>query len=187
LEKLADNYLMLGVKSGDLDKMALLFERYSSVLYGFVYRSINDAAISQDIVQTVFYRMIKYKESFTGQGEFRTWMYHIARNAIVDNYKKGNKIEYKDDITLIGDKIPSGSNLEKDLEKKQSKEMIHKALNYLSDDNKEIILLSKFQELSYKEIAEILDTNENNIKIKVHRALKQLKEIYLKIENGSTR
>jgi RNA polymerase sigma factor (sigma-70 family) len=183
LDLLADNQLMLGVKAGDLDKMALLYERYASALYGFVYRSTNAAEESEDIVQTVFYRMIKYRSSFTGDGQFRTWMYHIARNVVTDAHNKKGRVDYHDDLSVLGLTIASDHDAHGDMEARQSKDLLTIAMNRLNENDREVLILSKYQELSYKEIADILDTNENNIKIKVHRAFKQLKEIFLKIQN----
>lgn len=173
---------MLCVKEGDTSKMALLFEKHHKMLYSFIYRSIGNQSTSEDILQTVFFRMLKYKESFTGGGEFRTWMYHIARNTIVDEYRKTNKVDYKDNILDIGSQLEDDKRSDFVLQKKDEAKMIQKALNMLPEDHREVLILSKYQELNYKEIAEILNTNENNIKIKVHRAIKSLKDIYLKLE-----
>jgi RNA polymerase sigma-70 factor (ECF subfamily) len=181
LEQLADNFIMLCVKEGDTSKMALLFEKYHKILYSFIYRSIGHSSTSEDILQTVFFRMLKYKESFTGVGEFKTWMYHIARNTIVDEYRKTNKIDYTADIYTAANNLEEDRRSDTILQKKDEAMLIQKALNMLSEDQREVLILSKYQELSYKEIAEILNTNENNIKIKVHRAIKSLKEVYLKI------
>jgi RNA polymerase sigma factor (sigma-70 family) len=87
LDSLTDNALMLRVKTGDLNRMRLLFERYHRELFGFLYHSSSDAEASEDMVQTVFYRMLKYRHTFTGEG-FRTWMYHLARNVLIDNAKQ---------------------------------------------------------------------------------------------------
>ena len=175
---------MLGVKAGDLDKMALLFERHSRPLHGFAYRLTCNAALSEDIVQTVFYRMLKYKSSFTGQGSFKTWMYHIARNVINDGYQKQKNMDYTENIALHYDRISADESVQTELETKQSNQLMHKALGHLSYESREILMLSRFQEMTYKEIAQVLETNENNIKIKAFRAMKQLKDIYIKLDNG---
>lgn len=183
METLTDNYLMLKVKAGDLDKMGLLFERYHRALFAFVYHSTGQAATSEDLVQTVFYRMLKYRHTFTEVGEFRTWMYHLARNILIDNAKKNSRMVYQNDITNLSEKVFSEASVEKHLEKKEANEMLHEALIKLSPEHREVLILSRFQELSYQEIAEIMNTSEGNIKVKVHRAMKELKSIYLKNEN----
>ncbi len=170
---------MLKVKAGDLDKMGLLFERYHKPLFGFLYHSTGQRATSEDLVQTVFYRMLKYRHTFTESGEFRTWMYHLARNVLIDNAKKNNRIVYNENFTELSDKNLSESSFEKDFEKNEANEILQKSLTKLSLEHREVLVLSRFQELSYKEIAEILHTTEGNIKVKVHRAMKELKSIYM--------
>ncbi len=171
---------MLKVKAGDLDKMGLLFERYHKPLFGFLYHSTGQRATSEDLVQTVFYRMLKYRHTFTEIGEFRTWMYHLARNVLNDAVKKNSRMSYQADVTIMSENTFSEASADIQLEKKQESEMLHLALNKLNSEHREVLVLSRFQELSYQEIAEILNTSEGNIKVKVHRAMKELKSIYLR-------
>lgn len=180
MNALTDNSLMLSVKADNLDKMGLLFERYHRVLFAFLYHSTGQAAHSEDLVQTVFYRMLKYRHTFTGEGEFRTWMYHLARNVLNDSVKKNHRMIYQNDITILSEKTVYEPSPDIQLEKKQESETLHEALAKLSPEYREVLILSRFQELSYQEIAEILKTSEGNIKVKVHRAMKELKHIYLK-------
>ena len=165
---------MLKVKAGDLDKMGLLFERYHKVLYGFLFHQTNNRPISEDLCQTIFYRMIKYRKSFGGDGEFRTWMYHLARNVLIDHHKKESKMQYKDDLA---DYEHSENLTEQNIIQAEESELLRNGLNKLPSDQKEILILAKFQQLSYKEIAEIMQTTEGNIKVKVHLALATLKEL----------
>jgi RNA polymerase sigma factor (sigma-70 family) len=85
LNPLSDNSIMLKVKNGDLDKLGLLFERHHRALFGFVFHMTGQRELSEDMVQNVFYRILKYRHTFRGDGEFKTWMYHMARNVINDN------------------------------------------------------------------------------------------------------
>jgi len=173
---------MLRVKSGDLDKMGLLFERYHRPLFSFLYHMTGKASESQDLVQNVFYRMLKYRHTFTGEGEFRTWMYHLARNVLNDSIKQ-NKSKNHDDVHAMADKISGGMSADADFERTQDVESLHKAMAKLSEEHREILVLSRFQELKYDEIAGILNITEGNVKVRVHRALGELKKVFLKNEN----
>ncbi len=186
MDSLTDNHLMLGVKAGELDKMALLYKRHSSALYGFAYHQTGEQSGSEDIVQAVFYRMLKYRASFTGQGEFKSWMYHIARNCIHDKYKKSQRYQFLDDMVKVSD-AETNHSFVNESEKQDSKNLVNFALGKMDAEAREILVLSKYQDLPYKEIANILEITEANVKVKVHRAIKQLKEIYLKLENGTAR
>ncbi|HNV31114.1 MAG TPA: sigma-70 family RNA polymerase sigma factor, partial [Cyclobacteriaceae bacterium] len=88
LEALSDNNLMMKVREGDLDKMGLLFERYKRPLYGFFYGLNKEQELSEDLVQNTFLRILKYRHLFRGDGDFRAWMFHIARNVNIDHHRK---------------------------------------------------------------------------------------------------
>jgi RNA polymerase sigma factor (sigma-70 family) len=182
LNSLADNTIMLKVKAGDLDKMGLLFERYHRPLYGFLFHMTYQRETSEDLVQQVFYKMLKYRETFTATGEFVHWMYSIARNTLKDqgkSLKQRIKHENTDDHS---EKLSGGLTPEEQLEKKQAKLGLYKAMEKLSDSHREVLTLSKFQELKYQEIAQILDISEIAVKTRAHRAMQELKSIYEKTE-----
>lgn len=182
MSALTDNSLMLRVKSGDLDKMGLLFERYHRPLFSFLYHMTGTAETSEDIVQNVFYRMLKYRHTFTGEGEFRTWMYHLARNVLNDSIKQ-NKSKNHEDVHVMADRIAGGNPADEEFEKRQDAESLHRAMAQLSEDHREILVLSRFQELKYEEIAGILNITEGTVKVRVHRALGELKKVFLSNEN----
>src|SRR5689334_1298700 len=110
---------MLKVKAGDVDKMGLLFERYHRKLFGFLYHMTGQSSISEDLVQNVFYRMLKYRHTFTGEGEFRTWMYHLARNVLADAAKQNKRYAFQADVTEMAEKIGGGSYADEHLQKEQ--------------------------------------------------------------------
>lgn len=172
---LSDNALMMKVKAGDLDRMGLLFERHYKQLFGFLFRMSSDKEGSEDMVQNVFLRMLKYRNTYKGDGEFKTWMYHLARNVLNDfhksNTRQPNVSEYDHSIAA---EDPS-------LEKQEEKELINKALSQLNEENREILILSRYQELAYSEIAKILNISEANVRVRIHRAMAQLKTTYLKL------
>lgn len=169
---------MLKVKSGDLDKMGLLFERYHRPLYSFLYHMIGPSDVCQDMVQNVFYRMLKYRHTFTGEGEFKTWMYHLARNVLNDHFKENKTVNHYD-VHEFADKLDGGVLADSEFEVKQDAEMLHRAIGMLSPEHREILILSRFQELKYEEIAGILNINEGAVKVRVHRALGELKKMFL--------
>ncbi|WP_461107161.1 RNA polymerase sigma factor [Spirosoma koreense] len=177
---------MLQVKAGNLDTMGLLFERYHRPLFGFLFHMTNQREASEDMVQTVFYRMLKYRHTFTGDGEFRSWMYHLARNVLVDHSKQNKRSAQQYDIADMAERIAGGPAADASFQKEQEVDTLHRAMARLSPENREVLVLSRFQELKYEEIAKVLNTTEGAIKVRVHRAMNELKKIYLTIENGKT-
>jgi RNA polymerase sigma-70 factor (ECF subfamily) len=166
---------MLRVTAGDLDKMGLLFERYNRPLFGFFYHMTHKRDRSEDLVQNVFYRMLKYKHTFTGEGEFRTWMYHLARNVLNDSVKQNRSSDHYD-VTEMADKIGGGTLADEGIERQQDADFIHQAMAGLSNEYREVLILSRFQEMKYDEIARVLNINEGTVKVRVHRALGELKK-----------
>jgi len=185
LNPLTDNALMLQVKEGQVNKMGLLFERYHRPLYGFFYHLNGQPSLSEDLVQTVFYRMLKYRHTFSGEGEFRTWMYHLARNVVVDEAKKNKTAKHHDDISDWQERLGGGTTADGELHKTQDVALLHQALDRLPQEQREVLVLSRFQDMKYGQIAQVLDTTEGAVKVRVHRALGHLRDIYMKLSNGN--
>lgn len=176
---------MLQVQAGQVEKMGLLFERYHRPLFAFFYHSTSNATSSEDLVQNVFYRLLKYRHTFSGEGEFRTWMYHVARNVLADAAKKDKPARHHQDVADWAEKLAGGTTADASLQHTQDVALLHQALAQLGPDQREVLVLSRFQELKYEQIAQLLGTTAGAVKVRAHRALTQLKDIYLKLENGS--
>lgn len=182
MEQLEDNYLMNKVKAGDLDAMSLLFERHHRNLFGYFYRLTNRGEKSEDMVQMTFYRMLKYREAYRGEGKFIYWMYSIAKNIWLDTSRKKDIIDYGDrDRTVLNvpDQQKSGEELMIATERKQ---LLKLALKQLAPDKREAIVLSKFQGLKYQEIAALSNCTESTVKSRIRRGLLELRAIMNKLE-----
>lgn len=176
MDSTSDKALMMKVKKGDLDKLGLLFERYNRPLFSFFYRMCKDHGTSEDLVQSVFERMLKYRESYTGSGTFTTWMFSIARNAHIDHYRKVKRsavpVEIDEERLEVEEDAPFVID-----QKEQKKNVLEMALERLDEEKREIVILSRYEGLKYKEIADILNTTEGAIKVKMFRAMKDLKNL----------
>jgi len=178
---ISDESLMLEAQRGDLDAIGLLYQRYSKKLFNFFIRVTDNHDDSADLTQNVFFRVLKYRDSFNPEHPFRTWMYQMARNCLTDYRKKSVRhpgTQNKDDIlsTLLNDDT-SMNQVSQDA-------ILYRAMENLPFEDKELLVMCKFQKLKYEEIARITEDSVPNIKIKVHRTLKRLKEIYFKLENA---
>ena len=182
MDLLSDNRLMLKVKEGDLDKLGLLFERYHKILFKFFYNFHGNAALSEDQVQIVFERILRYRARFKGEGEFKTWMFFIARNINIDHHKK-RKIKYTEDIKSWEDRIPDQKRTMESIMKQEELELLQTALQKLDAAKREILILSKLEGMPYKEIGALLGCSEGAVKVKVFRALRSLKKMYALLED----
>lgn len=168
--------LMRELKEGNLDKAACLFELYHVRLYNFFLKSTYHRDASLDMTQTVFYRMISYRTSYHSDYPFRSWIYQIARNVLSDYYRKEKPATRFVDIEAMGDQAESHDTSE------ENYRQLYRAMALLEHDQRELLVMSKFQKMKYKEIAEIMNTTVSNVKVKVHRAVQQLREQYNQIE-----
>ena len=181
LDPVSDTAIMLKVKAGDIDKLGLLFERYNKMLFGFFWRMSGSVETSEDLVQTVFYRILKNRKQFKGKGKFSSWMFQIAHNLWADHYKKNHKVDLKQDMSRW--ELKESLSTDEQIEREEQIRMLYSAMESISEDKREVLILSKYQGLKYNEIAHILGTTEGAVKTKVFRALNDLREQYAKIEN----
>lgn len=172
---------MLQVKAGDTQKLGLLYERYKKWMFNFLYQMNGDQTLSEDLVQNVFMRILKYKNSYTEESKFVTWMFQIARNLNHDAYRNSKQKEMVD-LDGISYKMTTTETIELQIEKSESHALLHSALNRLPYEKKEILVLSKFKELKYKEIGQMIGCSEVAARTKAHRALQELRTTYLALE-----
>ena len=171
---------MCHVIAGEIDKMGILYERYKRPLYAYFFKlTRGDNQASEDLVHTVFYRAIRYKTSFTGKGSFKNWLFRIAHNAGIDHNRKIRNQGYNTEINTVQTKLYEHN----DLEKNEQRAILEQAMSKLKPDERELLILGKIECLKYKEISDILGITESNVKIRIFRAIKRLKDIYTKLEN----
>lgn len=182
MTELTDNGLMLLVRAGDIEKMGILFKRHSLRLYGFFFHMTQNKEASEDLVQEVFYRLLKYRSSFRGDGPFVTWMFFVARNELKAKMKKLFKPVASCDLGLVDEPPDEGRSVDERLRIKQEQILLHKAMAMLRHEDRELLTLSKFQGMKYAEIATLLGITEAAVKVRVHRAFNELKTMYHKNE-----
>jgi RNA polymerase sigma factor (sigma-70 family) len=178
MSDLPDDIIMTSVKQGDLSGMATLFERYHVRMYRFFLRLTLDKSASEDLTQNLFYRILKYRQSYQqGEGHFKSWIYQMARNIHYDFCKGKDKATKKNQSLQLVENyfsMPETTGHDADIDK------LYLALNRLAPEQREMIVLSRFQGLKYQEIAELTSVSVPAIKVRIHRALKELKDLYFK-------
>jgi RNA polymerase sigma-70 factor (ECF subfamily) len=174
-----DDELMLRAQQGDADALGALFERYQSPLYGFFARLTGRPATSEDLVQETFLRVMRSKHTYRSTGRFKSWLYQVARSAHSDHYRKRWRERPLDEAD---ESIASpGPGLGDQMETDERQELVRAALRRLPAEKREVLVMARYQELRYQEIGEILGCPENTVKVRVHRAMKALREAYLEM------
>jgi RNA polymerase sigma factor (sigma-70 family) len=177
-KSLPDEDVMLQVRNGTVDMLGDLFDRYQVPLFNFYARMTGNRTASEDLVQEVFFRILKFRHTYRPGTPFRPWMYRIARNARVDHFRKQRP------ETPWTPEMEPAVHLADSAQQKQESSLLHRALMQLPAEKRELLLLCRFQELKYEEIAGLLGCEMGTVKTRVHRALQELRQIYLDFERG---
>ena len=174
---------MLQVKSGNPEQLGLLYERYKKWLFNFFYQLNRNKDASEDLVQNVFMRMLKYRNSFSADKKFVPWMFQIARNENIDHFNDQIKKGYNELSEKDYEHPSMEVNIDEQLESNETMNLLTKMISRLPQEKKEMIILSKIEQLKYKEIGEIMGCSEMAARTKTHRAMKELRENYLALKN----
>lgn len=177
---MSEESLMTTVKNGELKHASDLFDLYHKQLYNFFVKLTYDREAAHDLTQNVFLRLIRFRHTYKEGMRFKPWIYQIARNVFSDHYRK-NKVLKNDnvDIDTIGAEL---EDLDESFAKNEQERILYLSLDRLKTEDKEILVLSKFQKMKYEEIGQMLDLSVAAVKVKVHRAVKRLKEHYFELE-----
>ena len=172
---------MMEVVGGDTGKFGVLYERYKAPVYGYFYKlTSGDRMASEDLSHNVFLKALKYKHSFQGTGTFAHWLFSIAHNLGIDYLRVSGRYTNNDHYPEPKDE---GSDGHHRLVIEESRDLLNASMDRLSLKDREILIMAKIKELKYSGIAEIYGCSENAAKTRICRALRKLKDIYLKLEN----
>jgi len=166
---------MSQVRGGAGEMLGTLFDRYHGKLFSYFVRLTGDRALAEDLVQDVFYRILKRRHTYRPGSPFRPWMYQIARNARNDNFRRRTEVEL--DEQMAEPVMPKD-----DLADREQNRLLHRALMKLPEDKREVLLLSRFQDMKYSEIAELLGCEVGTIKTRVFRAMQELRQLLAELE-----
>jgi RNA polymerase sigma factor (sigma-70 family) len=174
LDPSTDDQLMARVQGGDLSALGVLFDRHHARLRNFFLRLTSRKDRSDDLVQDVFLRILKYGKTYRGEAPFTLWMYQLARNAMADSYRKhqlpvsGNGQDVADPSLSLPDRLAQSEEVA----------LLRTALLRLDPERREVLVLRRFEGLTYEEIAELLGCTAGTAKVRAHRALIALRDAY---------
>jgi RNA polymerase sigma-70 factor (ECF subfamily) len=180
----SDVQLMLDVKSGDDSSFELLLHKYRTPLVNFLYRMVRDSAAAEDLAQEVFLRVYRARGQYIPTAKFTTWMFRIATNLAFNALRDGRHRQFEVSVdrgsdgeneqpTLeVADRQPS---IEVELIRRDRAALIRRAVESLPEKQRAAVLLHKYQELDYDEIARILGCSESALKSLLFRAYETLR------------
>jgi RNA polymerase sigma-70 factor (ECF subfamily) len=179
-----DEALMSAVKDGNLGHLSVLFERYHRPLFGFFHRLLGDRGAAEDLVQDVFVRVLKYRHSFRSQGSFEPWLFQIARNARRDFMRSRRPMDSLDEEMEIAAATP-GPGVR--IEQQQEAALLKEALRRLPPHKRELIVLARYRGMDYEQLAAMMNADVGAIRVRLHRAIRQLGDIFCQLRGGGER
>ena len=179
---LPDAVLVKNYISGDESALASLIERHQSKIYGFIYSKVNDRDLSDDIFQDTFIKVIKTlkTKSYNEEGKFLPWVMRIAHNLVVDHFRKSKKMPFQretEDYSIFNYMSDNAPTIESQMITEQVEVDLTRLLDELPDDQKEVLVMRMYQDLSFKEIAELTGVSINTALGRMRYALLNLRKI----------
>ena len=179
---LPDAVLVKNYISGDESALASLIERHQSKIYGFIYSKINDRDLSDDIFQETFIKVIKTlkSQSYNEEGKFLPWVMRIAHNLVVDHFRRAKKMPFQretEEYSIFNYMSDNSLNIEGQIISAQVETDLVKLLDELPLDQKEVLVMRMYQDLSFKEIADLTGVSINTALGRMRYALLNLRKI----------
>jgi len=177
-----DAQLMLRVKEGDDESFRLLLEKYRNPVIHFAYRMVQDRAISEELAQEVFLRVYRSRQTYEPTARFTTWLFriatHLALNWLRDGRKERGQQRLDDDrdgempAREVADRLPS---MEQRMVYQVRLQEVRDAIALLPDKQRAAVLMHKYEEMEYAQIASVLECSESAVKSLLFRAYESLR------------
>ena len=182
---LSDAEVMLRVKAGDDSAFDYLVQKYRRPMVSFMYRMAHNAAVAEDLAQEVFLRVYRSREKYEASAKFTTWLYRIATNLAV-NHARDTRHE-RPEVTVSLDEpdeetgntfeLPDGAmNAEQAMVRRERMKAIRRKVEALPEQQRLAVIMHKYQQMDYKQIAEVLKRSESATKSLLFRAYETLRE-----------
>ena len=185
LSGLSDAEVMLRVKAGDDGAFNYLVDKFRRPMISFMYRMTHNSATAEDLAQEVFLRVYRSRAGYTADAKFTTWLYRIATNLAVNHARDTRherpevtvNIDESDEETGLTVDVPDASmNAEQDILRRERLAAIRKHVEALPERQRVAVLMHKYQNMDYKQIAEVLHLSESATKSLLFRAYETLRE-----------
>ena len=170
-----DQLYITKVINGDANAFAYLVDNYKNMIFSLAFKMTKSREEAEEISQDTFIKAFKNLSKFKGDSKFSTWLYRIGYHASIDAIKKNKNNNNTFEINEITfNQIKSVDTILEGIERKERAIIMDTCLQKLADEERSIIWMFYYDELSLKEITEVTSLSESNLKVKLHRARKKL-------------
>lgn len=172
MDKAEEEKIIIACQNGNAEKFGELYDAYIRKIYDFIYYKTHHKETAEDIASIVFIKVFEKIKSFDcAKGTFSSWIYRIARNSVVDHYRTKKPTINIDDVWDLSGR----EDIVRDFDTAQKIEKVEKYIQALNSEQRDIVMLRVWQEMSYKEIAEIMEKSEAACKMTFSRAMGELR------------
>ncbi len=172
---LQERIAFLKLKSGDSEAFVFFYDRYVTNIYRFVLIKVSDKQLAEDLTQDIFLKTWQHLVDKKHIKSFQAFVFRIARNTVVDHYRKSNRQELPLDYAL--ETIGLFDDSTKKIDKTLDVETLLKQLKKLKPEYQEVLILRYVEDLPMDDIAEIMEKDKKTIRVTLHRAINKLKSI----------
>jgi RNA polymerase sigma-70 factor (ECF subfamily) len=182
-----DQELLQRCLAGENSAWESLLQGYARKIFNFCYRFTGRAEEADDLTQEIFIKVFQTLQTFdAAQGSFSTWLHRVARNHLVDHYRRTKKDRMtgsiEEDLGTFAEKPSPGRGPQGQVEAREQKEQLQRALNKLSPDLREAVVLRDLHDLDYIEIAQVLGVPEGTVKSRINRGRLELARVLKRME-----
>ncbi|MGO3707007.1 MAG: RNA polymerase sigma factor [Mesonia hippocampi] len=182
LNATADAVLVNRYINGCEASLATLIDRYQQRIYNFIFSKVLDRDLTEDIFQDTFIKVIRNlkQRKYNEEGKFLPWVMRIAHNLIIDHFRQSNrmpKFEGKGDFNIFSVLEDEHLNAEKQMVKSQIENDVRKLIDELPEDQREVLLMRIYKDMSFKEIADKTDVSINTALGRMRYALINLRKV----------
>ncbi|HRE78985.1 MAG TPA: sigma-70 family RNA polymerase sigma factor [Flavobacterium sp.] len=182
VNQLPDALLVKNYIAGDEQSLAILIERHQSKIYGFIYSKIADRDITDDVFQDTFIKVIKTlkSNSYNEEGKFLPWVMRIAHNLVVDHFRRNKKMPMQretEEYSIFSYMSDNSMNVEGRMITDQVESDLKRLLEELPADQKEVLIMRMYQDMSFKEIADLTGVSINTALGRMRYALMNLRKV----------
>lgn len=181
-----DQQLIAQTLQGQTASFGILIRKHQDRLFNSMVHLLRNQSDAEDVVQDAFLLALRKLNTFQGNSQFYTWLYRIARNTAISKLRR-KKPTVSLDATLADQRLdfPDDGPAPSDQMERRERQMgLMTAMDQLSDEHREILILREMDELDYEAIAEILELPTGTVRSRLHRARSQLKELLIQSQHG---
>lgn len=180
--QIPDALLVQDYVAGNEDALATLIKRHESKIYGFIYSKVSDRDVSNDIFQDTFIKVIKTlkSQSYNEEGKFLPWVMRIAHNLVIDYFRKNKKMPlYREteEFSVFSVMTDDSLTIENQLIANQVEMDLQKLIEELPEDQKEVLIMRMYKDMSFKEISEVTGVSINTSLGRMRYALMNLRKV----------